>query len=106
MPIRRATASSSSRSTGRRSVERARALAGMAGVQGLRHGFSHPRQLAAEAVAISEEYGWADNPDWTPAMNTAVNDMFSNIAIEGNDPEAELAKAVETVNTELDGIFG
>jgi multiple sugar transport system substrate-binding protein len=61
---------------------------------------------AAEAVAISEEYGWADNPDWTPAMNTAVNDMMSNIAIEGNDPEAELAKAVETVNSELDGIFG
>ena len=61
---------------------------------------------AAEAVAISEEYGWADDPDWTPTMNTAVNDMLSNIVIDGNDPEDELAKAVETVNTELDGIFG
>ncbi|GAB3651298.1 ABC transporter substrate-binding protein [Glycomyces tarimensis] len=61
---------------------------------------------AAEAVAISEEYGWAENPDWTPAMNTALNDMLSNIALEGNDPEAELAKAVETVNGELNGIFG
>ncbi|GAB3233002.1 sugar ABC transporter substrate-binding protein [Glycomyces halotolerans] len=61
---------------------------------------------SAEVVAMSEEYGWAENPDWTPTMNTAVNDMMSNIVIEGNDPEDELAKAVETVNTELDGIFG
>ncbi|MCH7230379.1 extracellular solute-binding protein [Glycomyces sp. L485] len=61
---------------------------------------------AADAVAISEEYGWADDPNWTPAMNTAVNDMMSNIVVEGNDPESELTKAIETVNSELDGIFG
>ncbi|HEX2145123.1 MAG TPA: extracellular solute-binding protein [Glycomyces sp.] len=61
---------------------------------------------SAEAVSMSEEYGWQENPDWTPAMNTAVNDMMSNIVTEGNDPEGELSKAVETVNAELDGIFG
>jgi ABC-type glycerol-3-phosphate transport system substrate-binding protein len=61
---------------------------------------------AAEAVAISEEYGWTEDPNWTPAMNTAVEDMMSNIVVQGNDPEAELAKAVSTVNSELDGIFG
>ncbi|WP_100444048.1 ABC transporter substrate-binding protein [Glycomyces xiaoerkulensis] len=61
---------------------------------------------AAEAVAIADEFGWAEDPDWTPAMNTAVNDMMSNIVIEGADPEEELAAAVATVNDELDGIFG
>lgn len=61
---------------------------------------------SAEVVAMSEEYGWADNPDWTPTMNTALEDMMTNIVVDGADPEAELATAVETVNTELDGIFG
>ncbi|GAB4003639.1 hypothetical protein GCM10029992_46190 [Glycomyces albus] len=61
---------------------------------------------SAEVVSMSEEFGWAEDPDWTPTMNTAVNDMMSNIVIEGNDPADELAKAVETVNAELDGIFG
>lgn len=61
---------------------------------------------AAEAVRISEEFGWAENPNWTPAMETAVDDMMTNIVLEGRDPEAEYDNAVSTIQTELDGIFG
>ncbi|WP_051393168.1 ABC transporter substrate-binding protein [Glycomyces arizonensis] len=61
---------------------------------------------AAEAVRISEEYGWADNPNWTPTMETAVDDMMTNIVLEGNDPEGEFDNAVSTIQTELDSIFG
>lgn len=62
--------------------------------------------IAAEAVRISEEYGWAENPNWTPAMETAVDDLMTNIVLEGDDPEAEYDNAVGTIQTELDGIFG
>ena len=61
---------------------------------------------AAEAVRLSEEYGWTENPNWTPAMETAVDDMMSKIVLEGNDPEAEFDHAVATIQTELDSVFG
>lgn len=61
---------------------------------------------SAEVVAMSQEYGWAEDPDWTPTMNTAVQDWLSNVVNEGADPVDELSKTVETVNSELDGIFG
>jgi multiple sugar transport system substrate-binding protein len=61
---------------------------------------------AAEAVRISQEHGWAENPDWTPAMETAVDDMMTNIVLGGEDPEAEFDNAVSAIQAELDGIFG
>ena len=61
---------------------------------------------AAAAVSHSEEYGWAEDPDWTPTMETAVDDMMTNIVLEGNDPEAEFDNAVATIQAELDGLFG
>lgn len=61
---------------------------------------------AAEAVRISEEHGWSENPNWTPVMETAVDDMMTNIVLEGNDPDAEFDRAVDTIQTELDSIFG
>lgn len=64
------------------------------------------QEPTAEAVRISEEYGWVENPNWTPVMETAVDDMMTNIVLEGNDPEAEFDRAAETIQTELDSIFG
>ena len=39
-------------------------------------------------------------------MNTAFNDMLTNIIRKGADPAAEIAKAEKTVNTELTRLFG
>jgi len=61
---------------------------------------------AATAVSISQEFGWGDDPNWTPTMETAVDDMMTHIVLEGADPEAEFDTAVGTIQTELDTIFG
>jgi multiple sugar transport system substrate-binding protein len=61
---------------------------------------------AATAVQISQDFGWGDDPNWTPAMETAVDDMMTHIVLEGADPEAEFDTAVSTIQTELDTIFG
>jgi multiple sugar transport system substrate-binding protein len=61
---------------------------------------------AAEAVRISQEFGWAENPNWTPKMETAVDDMMNHIVLEGADPDAEFDAATATIQGELDSIFG
>ncbi|RRR98581.1 ABC transporter substrate-binding protein [Glycomyces terrestris] len=61
---------------------------------------------AATAVQISQEYGWGDNPNWTPTMETAVDDMMNRIVLEGADPSAEFDTAAQTIQSELDTIFG
>jgi multiple sugar transport system substrate-binding protein len=61
---------------------------------------------AAEVVALAEAHGFGDNPNWTPAMTTALNDCFTHVVREGADPEAELEALVGKVETELDALFG
>ncbi|GAA2309963.1 sugar ABC transporter substrate-binding protein [Glycomyces scopariae] len=61
---------------------------------------------AATAVQISQDYGWGDDPNWTPTMETAVDDMMTHIVLEGADPSAEFDTAAQTIQTELDSIFG
>ncbi|MFB9662471.1 ABC transporter substrate-binding protein [Glycomyces mayteni] len=61
---------------------------------------------AATAVQISQDFGWGDDPNWTPTMETAVDDMMTHIVLEGADPSAEFDTAAQTIQTELDSIFG
>lgn len=61
---------------------------------------------AAEAVRLAEEYGFGDNPNWTPPMQTAYEDFLTKVVREGEDPERELAALVSKVETELDALFG
>ena len=61
---------------------------------------------AATAVQISQDHGWGEDPNWTPVMETAVDDMMTHIVLEGADPEAEFDTAAGTIQAELDSIFG
>lgn len=60
----------------------------------------------ATAVQISQDYGWGDDPNWTPVMETAVDDMMVHIVLEGADPSTEFDTAAATIQAELDTIFG
>jgi multiple sugar transport system substrate-binding protein len=61
---------------------------------------------AADVLALSETHGFGDFPNWTPAMNTALEDFFSRVVREGADPEPAYDAMVETVQRELDALFG
>jgi multiple sugar transport system substrate-binding protein len=61
---------------------------------------------AAEAVRIADEFGFGDNPNWTPAMQTAYEDFLTKTVRDGADPEGELATLVGKVQTELEALFG
>lgn len=61
---------------------------------------------AAEAVRLASEHGFGDNPNWTPAMQTAYEDFLTRTVREGADPESELSGLVDKVNTELEALFG
>ena len=61
---------------------------------------------AADVMALSETHGFGDNPNWTPAMQTALQDFLTHVVREGADPEAELEALVGKVETELDTLFG
>jgi multiple sugar transport system substrate-binding protein len=61
---------------------------------------------AADVLALSETNGFGDNPSWTPAMMTALQDFLTHVVREGADPEAELEALVGKVETELDALFG
>ncbi|WP_405058339.1 sugar ABC transporter substrate-binding protein [Kribbella sp. NBC_01505] len=62
--------------------------------------------VAAETVRLTGEFGHTDDPAWTPKMNTAFNDMLTNIIRKGSDPAGEISKAEKTVNDELSRLFG
>ncbi|MDX3004913.1 sugar ABC transporter substrate-binding protein [Kribbella solani] len=62
--------------------------------------------VAADTVKLTADYGHTDDPAWTPKMNTAYNDMLTNIIKKGADPAAEIANAEKTVNAELSRLFG
>jgi multiple sugar transport system substrate-binding protein len=61
---------------------------------------------AAEAVKIFNENGIYDDPAFTPAMQTALFDAVSNVAVSGKDPKAQLDTAVSRIDTELKKLFG
>jgi hypothetical protein len=61
---------------------------------------------AAEAVKIFNENGIYDDPAFTPAMQTALFDAVSNVAVSGKDPKAQLDTAVSRIETELKKLFG
>jgi multiple sugar transport system substrate-binding protein len=61
---------------------------------------------ASDALLLSETHGFGDNPNWIPAMQTALQDFLTRVVREGADPEAELGDLVSKVETELDALFG
>lgn len=61
---------------------------------------------ASEIVGFLREYGKTTTPYWTPAMGTAFGDAVTNIVRNGADPAAELAKAEQAVQAELDRLLG
>ncbi|HEY9334691.1 sugar ABC transporter substrate-binding protein [Kribbella sp. NPDC050459] len=61
---------------------------------------------AAESVKLNTDYGVQGDPNWTPAMSTALTDAVTRVIGKGGDPETELAGAVKKINTELSKIFG
>jgi multiple sugar transport system substrate-binding protein len=61
---------------------------------------------AADVLALSEAHGFGDNPNWLPAMMTALQDFLTRVVREDADPEAELNALVTKVETELDALFG
>lgn len=64
------------------------------------------RGQAAEAVRLAEEFGFSDNPNWTPPMQTAYEDFLTKVVRDGADPQDELAALVDKVQAELDALFG
>ncbi|GAA0617786.1 sugar ABC transporter substrate-binding protein [Kribbella sandramycini] len=62
--------------------------------------------VAAETVKLTTEFGYTDNPAWTPKMGTAFTDVLTNVIKKGADPAAEFSKAEKTVNGELARLFG
>lgn len=61
---------------------------------------------AGEVVTLSDEHGFGENPNWTPAMQTALEDFLTKVVRDDADPDAELATLVSAVETELDSMFG
>lgn len=61
---------------------------------------------ASEIVGFLREYGKTTTPYWTPAMGTAYGDAVTNIVRNDADPAAELAKAEQAVQAELDRLLG
>jgi multiple sugar transport system substrate-binding protein len=62
--------------------------------------------LPAEGVELFNNYGHFDNPVWTPAMETALEDVIADSVRGNKDPEASLDKCDVKVNRELEQLFG
>jgi multiple sugar transport system substrate-binding protein len=62
--------------------------------------------VAADTVKLTQDFGHTDDPAWTPKMNTAFNDMLTNIIRKGSAASGEISKAEKTVNDELTRLFG
>jgi multiple sugar transport system substrate-binding protein len=60
--------------------------------------------VAATCVQLNADHGVQNNPDWTPAMGTALTDAVTRILGKGADPETELNAAIKKINTELEKI--
>jgi multiple sugar transport system substrate-binding protein len=56
---------------------------------------------AADAVNYFNQYGVFDDPYFTPAMSTALQDMVNNVVVSGKDAKSELSAAVGAVQAEL-----
>lgn len=59
---------------------------------------SGPAKVAKDGLY---KYAWTFGPMWTDAMGTAVSDAYWRVLRENADPEAEIAKAYETCQDEL-----
>lgn len=62
--------------------------------------------VAAEAVKLTNQYGYSTNPNWTPAMETALTDASTKIIGKRADPGAALNAAKATINNALSKAFG
>jgi multiple sugar transport system substrate-binding protein len=60
---------------------------------------------AAKFVQYINEYAVIDPPYWTPAMGTALTEAANNIK-GGAKPKAELDKAAQTAQADLDRLLG
>lgn len=61
---------------------------------------------AAEAVDIFTKYGRILPPIWTPPMGSALSDALSNIVKNNADPAAEVKKAAQKAEAELNRMLG
>ncbi|MBO0883379.1 MAG: extracellular solute-binding protein [Mycobacterium sp.] len=61
---------------------------------------------AAEVVRLNSQYGFSDNPMWTPNVSAPYGDMLTNIMRKGNDPQKEVTKAAGLVKTQLQRLNG
>ena len=57
--------------------------------------------VAATCVQLNSDHGVQNDPNWTPAMGTALTDAVTRILGKGADPEKELTAAVAKINSEL-----
>jgi multiple sugar transport system substrate-binding protein len=63
--------------------------------------------IGADVATFSQQFAKNSTPpDWTPKMQSAYADVVTKVVQNGANPESELAKAEQTVNTELTRIFG
>lgn len=61
---------------------------------------------AADAVKLAQQYGVGDDPAWTPQMNLAFQDVYTNTVRKGASPASQLATAETKVNGQLKRLFG
>ncbi|MFC7330137.1 ABC transporter substrate-binding protein [Marinactinospora rubrisoli] len=62
---------------------------------------------AADVVRYVDELGRTSSPpEWTPAMDSALKDALTGVVRGGADPDRELRVAAETVQDELDRLYG
>lgn len=61
--------------------------------------------VPAEFVAAMGKYGHPENPFWTSAMDTLVEQAIVNIVTNGADPRAEVKAAAEKCQAELDALL-
>lgn len=62
--------------------------------------------VAADSVKLNTDYGFVGDPNWTPAMNTALTDAVTRIIAKKADPNTELAGAKKKIDAEIDKTFG
>lgn len=49
----------------------------------------------AEVVKLTGQYGYGDNPYWTPEVSAPFGDLFTNVVLKGNSASKELDSAAK-----------
>jgi len=62
--------------------------------------------IPLEIVKLTEQYGRSITPMWTGAMQSALRDAQAEVILNGADAVEQMNSAEETVQGELDALFG